>query len=582
MRLSLRELRPAAARTIVLVLCAAPIAAQACLVPRFGVNVVISDEWSQIPFIRLVLDGGNWPASLFEAFNDNRPAVLRVLLAVSVPYTRWDAMPIMYLSVLVTSATLFGLWRLYRDTTDLPAWYFVPVAWLAVSLAQYQNLFWAFQITFLLTMCSAVWCLVAATRAGYGWLATSLLLAGICTFSSAGGALIWPVVLIVLVARRARFAAVATWLAVMAGTGALYLHGLRKTPMPDVMREAWRLIRFCLAMLGAPLLPRRLDDASMAGAACVLGGAVVAGLLIKHRRRLTPAQWGPIGLGVFGLAYAGVTTLARLQFGDDFALTSRYISITVASWIGVYVLAIGLAHRASARRWPVGILGAAMLIAAAAADVQSWQSARVWGQTYGRINKFVLQTRPTIGPAEQRAMTITPEHVAAANLEHDYLARHGLSYFHDPIEWWLLVDTSDATGLYVSEHAPVVQRFICPVDTLYDAAVLVDPGRDAAAARLRLDLVDPAAGLVLASREIARSGMPRGRFVVRLPHALQACRGRALTLVMTALDGSGNDAFATYAFHPFLDGELRAGAPLGGRSLGLELNTRHFDIRDVH
>ncbi len=581
--MSNRELPPAAVRAVVFALCVAPIAAQALLVPRFGVNVLISDEWSLIPFVRLIVDGAYWPAHLFDALNDNRPAVLRALLAVSVPYTRWDAMPIMYLSVIVTSATVGGLWRLYRDTTALPAVYFVPVAWLAVGLAQYQNLFWALQITFLLTTCSAVWCLVAATRAGNGWLATAMLLAAICTFSSAGGTLIWPVVLMVLIARRAGFAAAILWLAAMVGTGTLYLRGLRaiSVSLGSGILEAWHVIRFYLAMLGAPIMPTHLSAATIVGAACVLGGAAVAGLLIRHRQRLTPAPWGPIGLVVFGLAYAGVTTLARARFGEDWALTSRYVSITVLAWIGLYILAVGLASRASARLRPAWVISAVALTAAAAADVQSWQGARMWGQTYGRINKFVLQTRPTIGQAEQRAMTITAEHVAAATRERDYLARHGLSYFHDPVEWWLLVDASGPVRLFVSERSPVVQRFICPVDTLHDAAVVVEPGRDAPAARLRLDLVDPAAGLVLGSRQITRSGLPPGRFVVGLRRPLQDCRGRPLTFTMTALDGSGDDAFATYGFRAFLDGDLQVHGPIADRSVGLELNTRHFDIRDL-
>lgn len=562
-------------------LCAAPVVAQAVLVPRLGVNVVISDEWSMIPFVHMVVEGGDWPGHLFDFFNENRFAVPRLLLALTIPFTGWNAIPMMYLSVAVSAATVYGLWRLYRGASAAPAVYFVPVAWIAVGLAQYQNLFWAFQISFLLTACGVIWTLIAATRQGWSWLAGAIALALFTTFTSAGGTMIWPTVMIVLIGRRARPIEVAVWIAAMVATAWFYARGYRVDPADGgFAADQWiEAVRFFLILIGAPLAPTHQARALVAG--CVVFGIAViaAGAMIARRQRPSPGLWGVIGLVAFGVIVAALTTYGRVRLGAAWALTGRYVTFSALIWIGVYVVGLALltTTRFSYRPAAVALaLGALAIVA----DVQSWRGAVNWGRHYGRINKFVLQTRALIGPAEQAFMLIHPAHSRIAEQERAFLARHRLSFFQDPVAWWLLVDPGEAMPLRLTTDVPVVQSFVCPVETLHDVAIGIAPGPGAPSARLRLELIDTATDALLGSRAIVRADTTRdGRYVLRLDRPLPRCNGRDLQFIVTPAGAAG--AFVLQHFRADMDGALRAPEVMTGRGLGIELNTDHFDIRDL-
>lgn len=154
------------------------------------------------------------------------------------------------------------------------------IACCLFSAQQLINFTWGFQVQFFLVYGSgaaALWALLRAIEAAHpaarrAWMAASLLLAAVCSYSMANGVLIWPILLLAAVRLRAGRAAVALF-----GAGAVlvlgqYFHGWHTSGL-DAPAPPWRVLLFAMANAGSPSAPLA---GAMGGSTSVVGFAAMA------------------------------------------------------------------------------------------------------------------------------------------------------------------------------------------------------------------------------------------------------------------------------------------------------------------
>jgi len=181
-------------------------------------------------------------------------------------------------------------------------------------------------------------------------LAAIVVLGAAATYSMANGLVAWPVVLAVMVCRRAGPRSIAV--VALAGIAFVtaYLWGYEPvrghSPYGWSIRHPLELARYVLAFLGHPALALGLTAEQVVGGAgvallaCVLAVGFRSGALRESRALLFGSA-----VGVFVLATAGESALGRLSFGVEQALASRYTIGASVFWIGVAVGAAPLVAR---------------------------------------------------------------------------------------------------------------------------------------------------------------------------------------------------------------------------------------------
>ena len=133
---------------------ALPVLGYILLVQHYQVNAIWQDQWDDVVVIRHF---PQW-SSLWNQHTDNRvlfPNLIVVALAHTVHYNI-DVEE--YLSVLMLfGATALFIWSHKRRSPNTPLLFYCPVAFLTLTLSQWQNALWGFQMA---------WYLVAAVAGG--------------------------------------------------------------------------------------------------------------------------------------------------------------------------------------------------------------------------------------------------------------------------------------------------------------------------------------------------------------------------------------------------------------------------------
>ncbi len=227
---------------------------------------------------------------------------------------------------------------------------FVTTAMLTGS--QYENIYWGFQSQFVMVFLFASLALAAAAsvprRRGSlpraALLSTALLSALVATFSMANGLIVWPLLALTLIARRAGWKPVAAVAAVGGVATAFYLHGYASiathTPLTAALRQPVEALSYFFAYLGALVTPQA------PWAACGFGIALAILLMALASRQ---ARRGAVfdaqaaflwGVALFVLLSAAVTTLGRFEFGIVQALSPRYITPDAVLWSATVLLTL--------------------------------------------------------------------------------------------------------------------------------------------------------------------------------------------------------------------------------------------------
>ncbi len=248
---------------------------------------------------------------------------------------------------------------------------------------QYENWLYGIQVVYLLPVaCVVAGLLVASAGAGLRVkFAACAALSVVATFSAANGVLSWLVLLPLLSMSGPRGSLTErkwlapAWVALMALSVAVYLHGLRATPehpsMLEALRHPVRAALYFFSFLGAPLWAGAQWVTFAAGLALTVIYALACFYLWRNRgdRALVRRLLGWLMLGAFSLLTGALVTLGRSGFGVEQSETARYnaFSLYLAAAVAhvVSILAVELREKGSDARARLVLRSAALALALA-------------------------------------------------------------------------------------------------------------------------------------------------------------------------------------------------------------------------
>lgn len=547
-----------------------------------GVNAVVADELHYVDFIRLLFEGGDWPSWLWQQHNEHRVLPLKLLMALLAGPTRWSQRAEMLCSVALCGLLVFALWRIHRDAHEAaktpPVLVFAPVAWLACSLAQYENQFYGLMVCHYFTVACGVAALWLLGRRGRLSAPLAVLAASVSATSVANGLLLFPAGIALLAARRSSWRRWLLWCASGALIVVLYLRDYVRPPharaFPWEFASLPRVGIIGVGTVGAPLAGGSLAWSLAFGAAI----AMLALLLLARWLRAEPGDRARQAPAVAVLLW-GVASCAMIALGRAFMvhpgwnpLISRYVTHSNLVWFGVYIL---LWSVPPSPRWSQirTAFSGALLLGLVAANFQGLRSTLEWRRDR-LIDQYLWQTVP-LQPDAALSRLGPPEVVRAKAA---YLENQRLSAFAEPQRLMVPLDARD--GEPTAEVRPgreLEQRLACRIDELNDVGVNVFPAERPAGGSF--SVVVASEGRELARRAIAVMDV-RGQAWVRvsLPVAFR-CEGRELRIRLESTDVDERGGIRALGSQPFYAGSLsQGGEAVAGRQLGVALNGYRYGI----
>jgi hypothetical protein len=313
----------------------------------YFVDVPFWDEWLLLPLIILREQGALSASDLIAAHNEHRPLFPRLLLLALAGLTRWNLWYECVANIVLGLVTLAPLFLWIHHDRRLNALQrvvlYVSTAVVFLSLNQWENWMWGWQVQVFLTTAALTWgTFVLASNLT----ASAVPLAAGCgivaTFSFGNGLLFWPATLpLAWFKWRRRPGVLASWIGIATVTIAVYFRGLGGGGLyfigPSTL-DLLRTVHTASRMLGSALA----SDAHVIGPALVgLVGLVlvipVAFGVIKDARGgdVTSLTWTTIL--AFGLGSVLLIALGRVLPVNQ-AIPSRYVGFANLHWMAIAAL----------------------------------------------------------------------------------------------------------------------------------------------------------------------------------------------------------------------------------------------------
>jgi len=561
---------------------AAPLVLLLAEVARFGVNTMFTDEIYYVPFIRLVLEGGDWHPWIWLQHNEHRVIPMKLLMVALAGPTHWSQKAEMWATVVIILVVVGLVWAIYRrsggERTVAGALVFAPVVWLVATLGQYENLLTGMQVCFLFTSLGTV---AALYLLGWrSWIATlgACIAAVLGAFSIISGFMVFPAGVAVLLSRRATWPHWFLWLGSGAVAVDVYQRSYIRPPHTVVIQYTlgglYKVVKLWLATLGAPL------------AAGSEAWAVAAGLLLTGVTLFFAWRWWKsdadsreeqgisFGLVLFAMGFAASIAVGRAFMAGIDPIGSRYITHSLLGWVGAYFLTLHLVRREGRPAWAVAAC-ALLLPALLAADLFGLKMSREW--RLQRVqDQYVMQT---IDHQSDRVVArFGPP--ASFREQISYLKQARLSGFAVAQRMLLLMDPT--TGLPTQEIVPgaaAEQTLVCPIPVLHDVGVLMLPADLPGKERFEIVVSSGSQQLVRHVATTAEAGA-WSWLRVDLPRPFADCAGKPLKVRLASVDGGPGKAVRVLAAEPYFPGsDLTVGSTaMPGRRLGMALDAYHLGV----
>ena len=330
------------------------VVAYAAFVVRLSVNVPIFDQWSDLGLIahsyRHLTLGDLW-----AQHNENRMLFPNLVVLGLSRTTHFNIVVEQYLSALLLFASITLIVVTHVRRWKLPLLAYVPVVVLMLSVAQYENSLWGFQIAWYMILFSVAVALWALGRRTVSWplFALAACAAVVGSYSSLQGLLIWVVGAMLL--RGKPRAMMQVWVVAAVVTGVVYFIGYQRNPYSSQLPSVETAFRFFFLNVG---------DVVGAHTTGTPLPVLVLGLVITALGVVSVVAWAngkgdAIGaaLVVFGLLFALTVTLGRGSLGLQLAGQSRYVTFNLLTVVGIYLSACTWhwSHRPEFR-WVAGVV----------------------------------------------------------------------------------------------------------------------------------------------------------------------------------------------------------------------------------
>jgi hypothetical protein len=369
-------------------------------IAHYGVNVIFWDEWSWTPLLHashLSLD------SFWVQHNEDRLFFPTLLADALINTTKWNDFAFFYVSAALMCATLFLIiFVFWKDILRSPAWW-IPLPFLVLTLAQYQNILWAFQIAWPLVLVTLVGALVLLLRLQLSLLriGIAIVLGIVASYSSIQGLLVWPAGLIVLAVRGQTWRARIIWSVAALIAIPLYFAGFSYNAtggaslskilghLPLVLRGLLISIGSVIPTLTAGISGERLSE--IIGALLVIASVIIAVAWWREGRPSGPKAFC-VALIFVTLAFDVLLVPSRIIGSVTAGSASRYASFNWPLVVGVYAYAILWSRDAQFYKRPVQVFRASVaLLVVAQIIVASYV-----GIQQGRVARNVRTTTADI------------------------------------------------------------------------------------------------------------------------------------------------------------------------------------------
>ena len=338
-------------RLLVVAACILPVAAALVLILLLGENVAVVDDWQLVALLQKVDAGQFELADVFDQHVAHRiPFPLLVMLALAL-VTDFNSVTLMVASFAVLAASIATLLVMYRRRfagDDPLCLGFVPIAFLAFSLAQFGTLLNGFSMTYAMGLGGAVVslaCLELAMRAGHRgpWFAAAILAATVASFSATMGLFVWwagLLLIVVAASGRSKRGLALVWISIGVFEWFAYFLGFEFAKTGQVtllpfLTAPTQALQFASTLLGHTLF--REQATSLWGGA-VLSVFVLVAIASVIRGGRTPKLSFWIAVLFFFSVSAHSVVQARMTMGIEQALTSHYCCITLPIVVCTYVL----------------------------------------------------------------------------------------------------------------------------------------------------------------------------------------------------------------------------------------------------
>ena len=567
-------------RLHVLLLVLLPAVVQAAVVAAFGTRMLMWDELFYVRFFRAVGQGRPWASWILAQHNEHRIVWTKLLFFANAGFLGWNPIVDMYISAATTALIAWGIWKLYRAAGSAHPAYFVPVALLMCSLAQYMNILYGLMTCHYFTMAGIVWAIVFLQRTTWRALTAAIACALAALVSTLNAIVIAPIGLLVLVMTRQKPSRWIVWSAAMLAWGYAYFRGYQ-TPQPAPVID-WsapatmvRAADTFLVNLGSPLSAADIFWARALGVLTI--GALVLLWLCVWRFGKRESHAGLVALSLVAVGCAAAVALGRSSAGSRTALESKYVAYATfalaAPYLGLACLP-GLRARSGILGGMTAVIGVGLL----AANLSGFEQTQAWHRRQLRA-LYALQTIGT-QPDEALAPLFGAAQVAQVRDAAVYLRATRLGPFHDVVD--ALMAPRPAEGLptaAITAASPVRAHLLCPVDTLVDVGVPVSrpPGEAVAGG---LDVSVTAAGRVVGRTRIDARDVQALRYIrVDLDRPLRDCRGADLVVEMTSDAADTGRGIHAWTYPSYYAGVTRQGGrPIERNGLGVAFNAFSYGL----
>ncbi len=369
-------------------------------IARYGVNVIFWDEWSWTPLFHashLTI------SSFWVQHNEDRIFFPTILAAALVNTTNWNDFAFYFVAAAFMFITLLLIVRVFWDEIlRSPGWW-IPLPFLVLTLAQYQNTLWAFQIAWSVVLVALVGALVLLRNVRPSMLQMGLAIAlgFVASYSSLQGLLVWPAGLILLASRGQTRRSFILWSAAAIVAIPLYFVGFNygesgTASLHQILANLPLVVKGLLISLGS-VIPTITAGISGNGLSELIGALLLIASIIVARAwwregRPAGAKAFCVALIVLTLAFDVLLVPARIVGSVTAGTASRYATFNWPMIVGLYAYAILWARDARYYPVPVRVLRASLaLLVVAQVVVASYV-----GVEQGRITRTVRTTTADI------------------------------------------------------------------------------------------------------------------------------------------------------------------------------------------
>jgi hypothetical protein len=374
---------PRLVRALTILGFAVPSIAYLVVLSYYQVNAVVADQWDDVALLRQSYSHFPDLPALWHQHVDNRMLFPNIIVIVLAHTVAFNIEIEEFLSALMLfAATALLIWAHRRRSGGLPLLFYVPVAFLMLTFAQWQNMLWGFQLAWYLVLLSLSAAIALLDRLRLTWpiWLAGVLVAIVGSYSSLQGLIIWPVGLFLLYHRRRHWQMLGAWVVAAAATTGLYFYNFTRLDtfnvrlVTDFPALFVRFFVYALGdIVGEPETANHFNPVIMAFGVLLLVFALLVTVMWGIRR--DSESGAPIGVGVllFGLLFDAFITQGRFFFGYAGASASRYTTYNVLVLVGIYLATLShrtpASHQTSSRDQSPLRVGAAAWIPSHAARI---------------------------------------------------------------------------------------------------------------------------------------------------------------------------------------------------------------------